>query len=424
MKGEADSIPHRISQRKVFLSAGEASGDLHGSYLVRALRSFAPDMSISCLGGSLLRAAGAEVLVDNRDISVVGLFEVFRHLRSLYDSWKKIRAHLIRQKPDVVILIDFPDFNFLLARLARRLNIKVFYYISPQLWAWRSRRVYTLKRLVDAMAVILPFEKDFYDRYGMKVHYVGHPLLDVLGEENNRKAQGVRRKAPEVESAEYLKPDTPHNTPLLSPPCGSAPRAFRIGLLPGSRRSEIRFLLPLLLDTAQMLLDHDPHLSFLLPVAPTLEVRLIEELTSCRRLPLRIVSGDTYGVIRSCDLILTASGTVTLEAAILGTPMVVVYKVSDLSYYAGRRLIRVRHVGLPNLIAGSPIVPEILQNEARPERIAAEALALLKQPERLEQQRRALSLIRDQLGEPGVANRVARLVLNLISPEFPCDPSV
>lgn len=333
----------------------------------------------------MLRQAGAEILVDNRDIAVVGLFEVFRHSRTIYQAWKTIKSHLLGQRPHVAVFIDFPDFNFLLARLARRLGSKVFYYISPQVWAWRSGRVRSLERLVDQMAVILPFEADFYARYGMKVSYVGHPLLDVLAEE----------QPPEAGRGPYPREKG-----------GSI-----VGLLPGSRQSEIRSLLPLLLEAAVSIRQRLPNTTFLLPVAESVDRQELASILDRWKLPVRLVSGDTYGVIRACDLLLTASGTVTLEAAILGTPMIIIYRVSALTYYAGRHMIRVKYVGLPNLIAGRIIVPELLQWEARAERVAGEALALLNSPDRLRRQREELATIRSKLGTPGVADRVADLVL-------------
>jgi len=375
----------RTNTIKIFLSAGEASGDLHGSRLVRAIKTKNPAASITCLGGPMLQQSGAELLVDSRDLAVVGLFEVLRHSKTIYQAWKKIKSYLTAQRPHITVLIDFPDFNFLVARLAHRLGSRVFYYISPQVWAWRSGRVRSLKRLVDQMAVILPFEPAFYDRYGMAVSYVGHPLLDVLGE------------APAGESGH-----APHSGESAGPV---------VGLLPGSRHSEIRAMLPLLLEAAALMHKEMPEISFLLPVAVTLDRNDIESEVADWKLPVKVTSGDTYEVIRACDLILTVSGTVTLEAAILGTPMIIVYRVSPLTYYAGRHLIRVKHVGLPNLIAGRPIVPELLQKDARSERIASEALALLKHPQRLDRQRRDLAAIRGQLGTPGVADRVADLVL-------------
>jgi lipid-A-disaccharide synthase len=382
-----------IPKVKVFISAGEASGDLHGAKLAQAIMRRCPEARVSCLGGPMLKSSGASVLVDNRDIAVVGLFEVFRHAREILSAWRKIKDHLIRERPDVVVLIDFPDFNHLLARLAKRLGIKIFYYISPQVWAWRSGRVRSIKRLADEMAVIFPFETTFYERHGMTVNYVGHPLLDLLSD------------APTKEKA---------RTDYCSSVAGQV-----VGLLPGSRRSEIRLLLPLLLDSASLILKENPSVSFLLPIAPTLDPALIETELKGRNLPVRVVSGDTYGVIRACDLLLTASGTVTLEAAILGAPMIIIYRVSDFTYYAGRHLIKVSHVGLPNIVADRQIVPELLQKEATPERISAKALELLREPEALEGQRKELALIQERLGKPGVADRVAELVLKTVHAHLP-----
>jgi lipid-A-disaccharide synthase len=370
------------------VSAGEASGDLHGSYLVRALKIQAPDIQVTCMGGPLLRRAGAAVVVDHGRLSVVGLAEVAGHLRVLYHAWLTITNHLRKTLPDKVVLIDFPDFNFLLARTARRLGIKVFYYISPQVWAWRSGRVRTIKRLVDEMAVILPFEKEFYARYQVKVHFVGHPLLDVLATPPT--AAQARARYPGVQSG-----------PL-------------IGLLPGSRRSEIKSLLGLFLDAAEITKRDLPNASFIIPVAPSLHPSIFQAALAGRELPVRLVTGDTYGVVRASDLLLTVSGTATLEAAILGTPMIIVNRVSDLSYYLGRHLIRVNFIGLPNLIADHRIVPELVQHDAQPQLIAARALELLEHPERLEKQRQDLGRIRNMLGETGVADRVAKLVLGIL----------
>ncbi len=375
----------RKSAARVFLSAGEASGDLHGSHLVRAIRAKDPAVRITCLGGPRLREAGAEVLVDNRQLSVVGLFEVVRHAKLIYQAYQKIKQHLIATRPQVVVLIDFPDFNLLLARVARQAGSRVFYYISPQVWAWRKGRVRKIRRLVDEMAVILPFEADFYASCGMSVSYVGHPLLDVIGSS----PEGDR------DSGHYRPKDA----------------EFLVGLLPGSRQGETRKVLPLLLDTAEMIRERMASVAFVIPVAISLDPELIQAEATQRKLPLQVVSGDTYGVLRACDLIITASGTVTLEAAILGTPMIIIYQVSNFTYYAGRHLIRVKHVGLPNLIAGRCVAPELLQQDANAAAIAACAVELLREPGQLQQQKEDLAGIRSRLGEPGVASRVADLVL-------------
>ena len=378
---------------KVFISAGEASGDLHGSHLVRALINRDADTQVVCLGGPLLREAGAHVLVENRDLAVVGVSEVLGSAQTIYKAWKKIRSHILVSRPDVVVLIDFPDFNFLLGRLAKRLGTRVVYYIGPQIWAWRSGRAKSLTKFVDEMAVILPFEPGFYESYKIKVHYVGHPLLDAAEKAISRE-----------EASDRYRPEN---------------NARLVGLLPGSRHSEIHALLHLLLESASKLKNALPDIAFLLPVAPTMDARSISEEAARYNLPVRLVIGDTYGAIRACDLIIAASGTVTLEAAILGTPMIIVYRVSALSYLVGRRLIKLKHVGLPNLIAGREIVPELLQEQASSERIANEALTFLNYSGKLDLQRQELAMIRRALGSPGVADRVARLILRLSVAEPP-----
>ncbi|MEM5788158.1 MAG: lipid-A-disaccharide synthase [Syntrophobacteraceae bacterium] len=369
----------------IFLSAGEASGDLHASNLARAIMTASPGVRLSCLGGPLLESAGVPVIVNNRDISVVGAFEVLHHAKAIYRAWRKLRSHLITDPPDAVVLIDFPDFNFFLGKFAKKNGTRIIYYISPQLWAWREYRVKTIRRLVDRMVVILPFEEAFYDSHGMKVDYVGHPLIDAL------------RAVPGLESSMRKYRSGTHE-PL-------------IGILPGSRRSEMNLLFDTLMETARQILRESPGAGFIIPVAPSLDPDMIRKRASARDLPIQVVEADTYGVIRACDLIITVSGTVTLESAILGTPMIIVNRVSRLSGEIGKRLIRVKWVGLPNLIAGREVVPEFIQDNARPEAICAEAVSLLNNPARLEQQRSEFSRIRGLLGKPGVADRVAKLVL-------------
>ncbi len=373
---------------RIFLSAGEASGDLHASNLCRALKRLNPAVRLTCLGGRRLRDAGADILVDNKEISVVGLFEVARHVKHILDAWRRLRRHIILDRPDLVILIDFPDFNFLLGRLAKRCGIKVLYYISPQVWAWRSGRVRALNRFVDEMAVILPFETAFYERRGMKVRYVGHPLLDVIREAPSREEAVQRYKRQEG--------------------------GVLVGLLPGSRRSEVRLLLPTLLEAASILHAEIPAVSFVIPLASNLDPALIEAATADCGVPVRIVPADTYGAIRACDLVIAVSGTVTLESAMLGTAMIIVNKVSEISYYAGRHLIQAKFVGLPNLLAGRSIVPELLQHDANAGTIADCALSFLRDPELIEGQKGELERICRLLGEPGVSSRVAELALEMI----------
>ncbi|HIJ76464.1 MAG TPA: lipid-A-disaccharide synthase [Deltaproteobacteria bacterium] len=370
---------------EIFISAGEASGDLHGSHLVRAIWSIAPQTRLSCLGGPHMQAAGVPLIVDNRNLSVVGATEIAGHIRAIYGAWRKIRSHLLVSRPALVVLIDFPDFNLFLGKFAKKIGAKVFYYICPQLWAWRGGRINKIRRLVDRMAVILPFEKAFYASHGMEVDYVGHPLVDIMADLPDKT---------QCDSLYHL-----FNGPL-------------VGLLPGSRRSEISLMFDILMDAGRIISRSFPAARFLIPLAPSLKVRDMESMAARWSLPVQVVHNDTYSAIRACDLILTASGTVTLEAAILETPMIVLYKVSRLSWQIGNLLIRAKFAALPNLIAGKAIVPEFVREEPTGPRVAECAIKLLMNPALLDEQRLELRNIRNQLGAPGISERVARLALD------------
>ena len=370
---------------EIFISAGEASGDLHGSHLVRAIWSIAPQTRLSCLGGPHMQAAGVPAIVDNRRISVVGVTEVIGHIRPIYGAWAKIRSHLLASRPAMVVLIDFPDFNLFLGKFAKKIGAKVFYYISPQVWGWRESRVKKIRKLVDRMAVILPFEKGFYASHGMDVDYVGHPLVDIMAD------------LPDKTQCDRLYHR--FNGPL-------------VGLLPGSRRSEIKLMFDILMDAGRIISRSFPAARFLIPLASSLDARDMESMAARWSLPVQVVHNDTYSAIRACDLILTVSGTVTLEAAILETPMIVLYNVSRLSRQIGKLLIRAKFVGLPNLIAGRAIAPEFVREEPTGPRLAECAIKLLMNPALLDEQRLELRSIRNQLGAPGISARVARLVLD------------
>jgi len=369
----------------IFISAGEASGDLHGSHLARAIWSIAPQTRLSCLGGLHMQAAGVPTIVDNRRISVVGGTEIVAHIRDIYGAWRRIRSHLIATRPALVVLIDFPDFNLHLGKFAKKIGAKVFYYITPQVWAWREGRINKIRRIADRMAVILPFEKAFYASHGIDVDYVGHPLVDIMAD------------LPDKTQCDRLYHR--FNGPL-------------VGLLPGSRRSEIKLMFDILMDAGRIISRSFPAARFLIPLASSLDARDMESRTARWPLPVQVVHNDTYSAIRACDLILTASGTVTLEAAILETPMIVVYKVSRLSRQIGLLLIRAKFVGLPNLIAGKEIVPEFVREEPTGPRLAECAIKLLMTPALLDEQRLELRNIRNQLGAPGISARAARIALD------------
>lgn len=371
----------------IMIVAGETSGDLHGAHLVQALRELRPDLAFSGMGGPALAAQGVEILFDAGRMAVVGILEVLSHLKDIRAAKQVLENFLRERRPELLILVDYPDFNLLLAAKARKLGIPVFYYISPQVWAWRAGRVRTIRRLVDGMAVILPFEEEFYQRYDMKVDFVGHPLVDELAGVMNA---GEQR-------------------PTAGPPL--------IGLLPGSRRREIAAMLPLFLAAARRLKASHPEVSFVIPLAPGLDRRLLlaHGLAEAAGLAIELApSEDRHRRMAACDVVLAASGTVTLELALLGVPMVVSYRVAALTYLLGRLLIKAPYASLVNLVARREVVPELLQGAATPEAISRELEQLLTDPARRQKMLDGLALVRQRLGGPGASRRAATKVLALL----------
>ena len=345
---------------KVMIVAGEASGDLHGASLVGEMLKMNPALNFYGIGGSRMKEAGVELLANAAEIAVVGLTEVISKLGNFFKIIKRLKNSLDELKPILVILIDFPDFNLnIVARAAKKRKIKIFYYISPQVWAWRKGRIDQIKKLVDKMAVILPFEVDTYAAKGFTVDYVGHPLLDL-----------VKTQFTKQEARQHF---------------GLSGNKTTIGLLPGSRTAEIKRLLPEMMRAAQIISQKIPAAQYILPLADTLEEKVIAGIISGSGVTVKIVSGRTYDVIACCDLAIVTSGTATLETGLLGIPMVIIYRVSLVSALIGEIVINVKNIGLVNIVAGKTIVPELIQLNANGQRIAAEALAiLLNEPKRLE----------------------------------------
>ncbi len=374
---------------KVMIVAGEASGDLHGALLVREMLAVNPSLEFFGIGGNRMREAGVKLLAHAADIAVVGVSEVFAKTAVLLRTVSRLKESMDRLKPNLAVLIDFPDFNLnIAARAAKKRGVRVFYYISPQVWAWREGRVEQIKRLVDQMAVILPFEVDFYAKRGFDVHYVGHPLLDLV--------------------------KTPFTAQEARAHFGLSESKTTIGLLPGSRNSEIRKLLPEMVRAAQILSQKIPEAQYILPLADTLEQKTVAGFLSGSGLSIQIVPGRTYDVLACCDLAIVTSGTATLETGLMGVPMVIVYKVSLFSELIGRIIIRQQHIGLVNILAGKTVAPELIQREACGERIAFEALAILQRREKRQQIVQELGGIRARLGEPGAAGRAAQIACNMI----------
>jgi lipid-A-disaccharide synthase len=373
---------------EIAIVAGEASGDLHGARLVEALRRREPRLSFAGMGGNRMRVAGVRLLADAGETAVVGIAELWEKRRALRAALLALRAHLAAARPALLICVDFPDFNLLLARTAHRLGIPVCYFISPQIWAWRSGRIRTIRRLVRKMLVLFPFEEALYRAAGVDVTYVGHPLLDTLADVPSRAA--CRDRLTIAEGARV------------------------VGLLPGSRTAEVRRHLPILLGAAAKIRATEPEVALLLGLAETTDRRTVETVVARAGVPVRVIHARTHEVMRAADFLLAVSGTVTLEAAILGTPMLITYRVGPVSEWLVRLLVRVRFAGLPNLIAGEAIVPELLQHAATPERLAAAALEILRSAPRQAAMRDALGDVRRRLGDPGAVERAAREVLALL----------
>ncbi|MBW8057959.1 MAG: lipid-A-disaccharide synthase [candidate division NC10 bacterium] len=374
--------------KKIFIVAGEASGDLHGADLTRALLTLDPEVTILGMGGGQMRRAGVKILVDAGELAAVGITEALSRFVALTRTFQQLRRALASEHPGLLILIDFPDFNFWLARASRRIGIPVLYYIGPQVWAWRKGRIRTLKRLVEKMLIIFPFEEALYREAGVPVTFVGHPMLDRLRDVPTR--DEARRQM------------------------GCDASDLIVGLLPGSREGEVRHHLPVLIEAVAQIAQAKPEAQFLLAVAESLPPRLTESLLQGSDTRIRTLRGQTYQVMRAADLLIIASGTATLEAGLLGTPMIIIYRVSRLSWWAGRLLVDVPSIGMVNLVAGKRVVPELLQRDLTPERVAKTAVELLHSPTALGAIREDLQGIRGRLGEEGASQRAAQEVLKTL----------
>jgi lipid-A-disaccharide synthase len=385
MKPPVDSVMFNMRPNPgIMIVAGEASGDMHGAKLAEALARQDRRPDVFGIGGDRMRSAGVRIEVDAHRLSVVGITEVLAKLPQILDGMRTAKRLIREKKPDLLILIDFPDFNLHLASFAKRHAVPVLYYISPQIWAWRQGRVRKIRRIVDHMAVILPFEETFYRRHGVPVTFVGHPIMDHY-----------------VSAADPSVPPRDDQTAT-------------VGLLPGSRDSEVRKLLPLMLSAAERI-GRRRNVHFLLSQAPSVSPDLIRRLTQDVHLPITLFRGDTGRLLRQASLVIVASGTSTLEAAIHGTPMIIVYKVSPLSYRLGKALIRVPHIGLVNLIAGKRVAPEFIQDEASPDQVAAQVLALLEDAEHMGEMKYELAEVTRRLGSPGASDKVAKIAWKLLA---------
>ncbi len=371
---------------RILISAGEASGDLHAGSVTRAIKQLEPEAEIFGMGGDCLREAGGEVLFDIKDHSVMGFVEV---LKRLPDIWK-LRSAFIElmdcRRPDVLLTIDYPGFNMRLAKLAKERGIKVVSFIAPSAWAWRPSRAAGVVKVVDKIASIFPFEYDLYKSYGADIEFVGHPLVDT-----------VKPSLPRTEAEQLAGKRAGHPLVLL---------------MPGSRTMEIQRLLPDMLAAAKILKQKRPDIDFAMPRAVTIAREMLEGPVKQAGLDIKLTEGHNYDVMSVADLAIATSGTVTLEAALCGLGCEILYKASPISFWIAKQEVEIPHIGLPNIVAGSLIEPELLQDDCTPEKIAGTALELLE-PKRYERLQKDLQEVKEKLGAPGAVKRVAELVLRM-----------
>lgn len=369
----------------VAVIAGEASGDAHGAHVIEALRRRNREVVVSGAGGIAMKRAGAEIVVDAKELSVMGITAVLIKAPQIIKLMMRLKRFLAHTRPDVLILIDFPDFNIHLAGYAKKLGIPVLYYISPTVWAWRSKRIHKIKKRVDHMAVILPFEKPIYEKHNVPVTYVGHPLLDDAA----------------------AHPIINRSNPMRDRPT--------IALLPGSRIDEVTRLLPNMLQAATILQNRIPNARFVISRAPSIEEWRIREMRDAVALQHIKMATDTVSkIFDRSDLAIVASGTASLEAAIYGIPAVIVYQVSPLNYWLGNKLVKVPHIGMANLIAGKGVFPELVQDEATAENMADTIHGLLSDPSAYEKMLAEIKKIQRMLGRAGASDRVADIANDLM----------
>ena len=389
--------------KKLFIVAGDPSGDLHGANLVTALREISSQIEIDGLGGERMERAGVRLLDKLTELAIVGFSEAINNILALRQVYRKTEEFLRKEKPDIIVLIDYPGFNLRLAGLAKRLKIPLIYYIGPQIWAWRRGRIKDIAELVNKMLVIFPFEEETYKRAGVDVSFVGHPLLDTI--QPTKSKEEVCRKY------------------------GFDPNSPIIGLMPGSRKQEIERLLPVMLEASRRIAENRK-VQFVLPLAGNIPMNYIKErITEFEKnrlnrtkisksqkekkppLPILVVRDEDYNIRRTLTLALVASGTATLENACLGIPMIIIYKVSLFSYLLARLLIRIPRIGLANIVAGKRVVPEFIQQRARAEEIAKVACHWLSNPGLMRETRKELKRVKEKLGTPGAAKRAAKIIL-------------
>jgi len=368
--------------------AGEASGDLHGSHLVKELLSLDPTLQFYGVGGEKMKNEGVELIADSKEMAVVGITEVLLKLKRIYQIYRKLKNSLTANSPSLVILIDYPDFNLRFAREAKKKNIPIVYYISPQVWAWRKGRIKKIGRLIKKMIVIFPFEKAIYEEAQIDVDFVGHPLLDAIRSQFSRE-----------EAFQQFSLSSGVTT---------------IGLLPGSRMNEVKRHLPPMIEAIPLISKRINPVQFIIPVAPGLDLGEVQNLVGSKSENIRVVENNIDDVMRISDVVIVASGTATIEAAIMGAPMIVVYRVSPLTYLLGKMLIKIKNIGMVNIIAGKTVVPELIQKDVTPEKITSAVVQILENPSKQEEIKKELSSLKEKIGNPGASFRAAQIIMSLL----------
>lgn len=370
---------------KIMISVGEASGDLHGASVAHALRAIQPDIKLFGMGGQGMRAAGVDIVYDIAELGVIGFVEIIKNLPKLFRIRDNLAQLMDTERPDALVIIDYHGFNIRLAKIAKSKGIPVISYICPKVWAWGRGRAKEVAETVEKVAAIFPFEVDVYSEAGANVTFVGHPLLDI-----------VKSTMSKAEAYEYFGANS--QQPLVL-------------LLPGSRQQEIVNLLPVMLEAAVKIQEKVPNCQFFLPVASTISREMLQNIISNYNIPVILTENYTYDLMNIADMAVAASGTVTLEAAILNLPTVVIYKVAALTYMIGKMIIKIPYISLPNIVAGRMIVPELLQYAVSGDNIATEAVKILTDPNIRSTMLNDLAEMRDKLGPTGAVERVAHEIL-------------
>lgn len=380
----------QIQSKRIFIIAGEASGDQLAALLVKQLSQKMPTMQFFGVGGTMMRQAGVDILIDSSQLAVVGAFEIITHLYQLYRLHQSIKAYLIKQPPDLIILVDYPGFNLRIAKLAKQLNLPVMYYVSPQIWAWHGKRIHKIKQVVDHMLVLFAFEMKIYQDHQVPVTFVGHPLVDQI-----ESCLSQNHLHLTVSAQKNLKPET----------------SLTIALLPGSRLQEIKRLLPEMIAASQLLKQKFPQAKFVLPLANTLDKCMIEHL--CTPL-IKIVDPPLKHILPQCDAAMVTSGTATLETALCQTPMVIVYKTNWVTYWLARWLIKIDKIGLSNIIAEKRVSKELIQQAAHAQAIADEITMILTDAAYRQHMVSDFIALRKKLGDTGTSERAANAVINFL----------